>query len=168
MILILCPRSQVFTKTGRQPREVSLWRPETHILAIFQPTLTCDDGIRWRIRGRAEARRALLLRSVIPILADPRAGLNEEAMLTVALQFAEHSLLVELGDNVVLGHRLREDDSISIISLGDPTITASSPPFMDRTESTAHLSALERTPSAADMARQTRRQSVNLDKQESA
>ena len=84
--------------------EVALWRPGVPILALFQPTLT-GDGVSWNIRGRAEARRALLLRSVLPILADPRDGLNEDAMLASALKVAEKSGLVAKGDFVCLSHK---------------------------------------------------------------
>jgi len=86
----------VFTKTGRHALEVAQWRPGVPILALFQPTLT-GDGVSWTIRGRSEARRALLLRGVLPVLADPRDGLNETAMLNAALKLAEQSGRKSLG-----------------------------------------------------------------------
>ena len=86
----------VFTKSGRHALEVSLWRPGPPILALFQPcapdfalsidphecihtasSLSADSGVSWQVRGMAETRRALLLRGVIPVLADPSDGLNE-------------------------------------------------------------------------------------------
>jgi len=134
----------VFTKSGRHAAEVAVWRPGVPILALFPPTLRAQDGVRWAIGGRAEARRAMLLRDVIPMLADPKDGLSEDAMLASALAFAESSGLVRHGDVVALSHKLRDDISISVLSVGEQTA---------HFPSSADLTSLERTPSAYDLAK---------------
>jgi pyruvate kinase len=109
----------IFTRSGRHAAAVAKWRPNVPILALFPPTLR-GDGVRWAIGGRAECRSALLRRGVLPMLADPRDGLSEDAMLRSALAFAEHAAgLVRPGDVVAVSHKLRDDISISVLHVGD-------------------------------------------------
>ena len=129
--------------------------------------------MRWAIGGVAACRAELLRRGVIPMLADPRDGLSEDAMLCSALHFAEHSAgLVRAGDVVCVSHKLRDDISISVLHVGDAETMGSlsksgacSAPFLwracaralnenARAGSLADLSAaIPRTPSAADLFR---------------
>ncbi len=108
----------LFTKSGRHAASVSKWRPGVPILALFAPQLRAD-GVRWSISGRAECRGALLRRGVLPMLADPKDGLSEDAMLCSALAFAEGAGLVRQGDVVCVSHKLREDFSISVLHVGE-------------------------------------------------
>jgi pyruvate kinase len=109
----------VFTKSGRHAAAVAKWRPGVPILALFPPQLHAAAGVRWRIGGRAECRAALLRRGVLPMLADPKDGLSEDAMLRSALAFAQATGLVRAGDVVCLSHKLRDDISISVLHVGD-------------------------------------------------
>ena len=136
----------VFTKTGRHAQEVALWRPGVPILALFQPTLSSEDGVSWVIRGGAEARRALLLRGVLPVLADPSDGLNEDAMLVAALQLAQSARLVAVGDSICLSHKLRGDISISVIEVG----AAACRRPLDKTASTAVRSSAAAGPTLTE------------------
>jgi hypothetical protein len=78
------------------------------------------NGVRWAIGGVSACRAELLRRGVIPMLADPRDGLSEDAMLRSALHFAEHTAgLVRSGDVVCVSHKLRDDISISVLHVGD-------------------------------------------------
>ena len=110
----------VFTRSGRHAAAVAKWRPGVPILALFPPTLRAT-GVRWSIGGRAECRSALLRRGVLPMLADPKDGLSEDAMLRSALAFAQHTAgLVRCGDVVCVSHKLRGDDiSVSVVHVGD-------------------------------------------------
>jgi hypothetical protein len=111
---------------------VAKWRPNVPVLALFPPTLAADSGVRWAIGGVAACRAELLRRGVIPMLADPRDGLSEDAMLRSALHFAEHAAgLVSAGDVVCVSHKLRSDISISVLHVGDGdpgVLTASGAP----------------------------------------
>lgn len=110
----------IFTRSGRHAAAVAKWRPNVPVLALFPPTLAADSGVRWAIGGVSACRAELLRRGVIPMLADPRDGLSEDAMLRSALHFAEHTAgLVSAGDVVCVSHKLRQDISISVLHVGD-------------------------------------------------
>jgi pyruvate kinase len=121
----------VFTKSGRHAQEVAVWRPRVPILALFPPTLRTTDGVRWVLGGRCEARRAMLLRGVIPLLADPKDGLNDDVMLVSALQYAQTAGLVTDKDTVAVSHRLRDDIVISVVHVCDvvPQECGACPPY---------------------------------------
>ena len=140
----------VFTKSGRHAQEVAVWRPQVPILALFPPTLRAQDGVRWVLGGRAEARRAMLLRGVMPMLADPKDGLNDDAMLQSALLFAQRAGLVGPDDTVAVSHRLREDIVISVVRVADVAPLGEAPDG-----GAFHIGAapMERTPSAYDLQR---------------
>jgi pyruvate kinase len=144
----------VFTKSGRHAQEVAVWRPQVPILALFPPTLRAVDGVRWVLGGRAEARRAMVLRGVMPMLADPKDGLNDDAMLQSALLFAQRAGLVGPDDTVAVSHRLRDDIVISVVRVADvaPLGLGEAP---DGRAFHIHKSAapMERTPSAYDLQR---------------
>ena len=140
----------VFTKSGRHAQEVAVWRPQVPILALFPPTLRAQGGIRWALGGRAEAKRAMLLRGVMPMLADPKDGLNDDAMLESALLFAQRAGLVGPDDTVAVSHRLREDIVISVVRVADVAPVGAAPDG-----DAFHIGAapMERTPSAYDLQR---------------
>lgn len=159
----------VMTKSGRLAQEVAVWRPRVPILALFPPTLRTRDAVRWILGGRGEARRAMLLRGVLPMLADPKDGLNDDAVLISALAFAQTAGLVSRSDTVAVSHRLRDDIVISVVHVGDivtgalqalgvgpreehpactPGVTATT-----GGASAAGRGSLERTPSAYDLQR---------------
>ena len=109
----------IFTRSGRHAAAVAKWRPSVPVLALFPPTLVAN-GVQWAIGGVGACRAELLRRGVIPMLADPRDGLSEDAMLRSALHFAEHTAgLVRAGDVVCVSHKLRQDISISVLHVGD-------------------------------------------------
>jgi len=143
----------VMTKSGRLAQEVAVWRPRVPILALFPPTLRTEEGVRWVLGGRAEARRAMLLRGVLPMLADPHDGLNDDAMLVSALAFAQTAGLVSHSDTVAVSHRLRDDIVISLVNIADIA-----PPALEAAATTSSIhhmgkAAFDRTPSAYDLQR---------------
>ena len=108
------------------------------------------------------------------MLADPRDGLSEDAMLRSALHFAEHTAgLVRSGDVVCVSHKLRDDISISVLHVGDAETMGSlsksgaccCSPLMTRRWQRTHAAlpfpgsladmgaAIPRTPSASDLFR---------------
>jgi len=137
----------VFTQTGRAARLVAKYRPNVPICAVVVPKLL-TDGLKWRFTGLSQARQCLLLRGVIPTLADPADSLtpadlsrhqaraaapaspaSQEAarwgggLLGGVIHRAGQAGLVCAGDRVVVVQRLGDTAVVKIVTYdGSPTL----------------------------------------------
>lgn len=120
----------VFTQTGRAARLVAKYKPSTPILCVIVPRL-CTDRLHWKFTGMAQARQSLIVRGLIPILADPKdsfASLHEGnidrpvdgSMLASALSHAHHQGLISPGDRVVALQRLGGSAVVKILDVRLP------------------------------------------------
>ena len=118
----------VFTQTGRAARLVAKYRPTVPILSVVVPRLRTDAGLHWRFTGLAQARQALIVRGLIPVLADPadsfsgmRALSGEEfsryggGMLGKVVHRAGGMGLVAPGDRVVVVQRLGDTAVVKVL-----------------------------------------------------
>ena len=137
----------VFTQTGRAARLVAKYRPSVPICAVVVPKLL-TDGLKWRFTGLAQARQCLLLRGVLPTLADPADNLTPSdlgrnhsrassaaaaldaaaarwggGMLGSVIHRAGTQGLVSPGDRVVVVQRLGDTAVVKIVTYdGSPTL----------------------------------------------
>lgn len=117
----------VFTQTGRAARLVAKYKPAVPILCVVVPRL-CTDKLTWKFTGMAQARQSLIVRGLIPILADPKdsfASLHEGSgdrsvdgsMLASALSHAATQGLISAGERVVALQRLGGSAVVKILDV---------------------------------------------------
>lgn len=114
----------VFTQTGRAARLVAKYRPGVPIMCVVVPRLF-TDSLRWQFSGLAQARQALIVRGLMPTLADPKnsfASLHEAGgervagdMLGSVIHRAGRMGLISPGDRVVVVQRLGETAVVKIV-----------------------------------------------------
>ncbi len=117
----------VFTQTGRAARLVAKYRPQAPILCVVVPKLL-TDGLHWQFTGLAQARQALVVRGLLPVLADPAEsfsslqGLSGEefgryggGMLGAVVHRAGSMGLCVPGDRVVVVQRLGDTAVVKIV-----------------------------------------------------
>ena len=117
----------VFTQTGRAARLVAKYRPTVPILSVVVPKLH-TNGLAWAFTGLAQARQALLVRGLMPVLADPAESFSslrelsgEEfskyggGMLGAVIHRAGGMGLVAPGDSVVVVQRLGDTAVVKIV-----------------------------------------------------
>ncbi|WIA20834.1 hypothetical protein OEZ85_005187 [Tetradesmus obliquus] len=104
----------VYTATGRTAQLVAKYRPPMPILTLVVPRLV-NDGIRWRLEGKATARTCQLTRGLLPMLATP--GPNGDAVLEAAVIKAALAGLVAPRHHVVVLQQIHNDLCVKIMSL---------------------------------------------------
>ncbi|WIA41090.1 hypothetical protein OEZ86_004721 [Tetradesmus obliquus] len=104
----------VYTATGRTAQLVAKYRPPMPILTLVVPRLV-NDGIRWRLEGKATARACQLTRGLLPMLATP--GPNGDAVLEAAVVAAARAGLVAPRHHVVVLQQIHEDFCVKVMSL---------------------------------------------------
>ena len=60
-------------RAGQTASLVSKYRPPQPILTLVVPQLK-NDGFKWHLEGRDTARRCLIQRGLLPVLAAPSQG----------------------------------------------------------------------------------------------
>ncbi|WIA20807.1 hypothetical protein OEZ85_005164 [Tetradesmus obliquus] len=104
----------VYTATGRTAQLVAKYRPPMPILTLVVPRLV-NDGIRWRLEGKATARACQLTRGLLPMLATP--GPNGDAVLEAAVVAAARAGLVAPRHHVVVLQQIHDDFCVKVMSL---------------------------------------------------
>uniref|UniRef100_A0A383WJV2 Pyruvate kinase n=2 Tax=Tetradesmus obliquus TaxID=3088 RepID=A0A383WJV2_TETOB len=104
----------VYTATGRTAQLVAKYRPPMPILTLVVPRLI-NDGIRWRLEGKATARACQLTRGLLPMLATP--GPNGDAVLEAAVVAAARAGLVAPRHHVVVLQQVHDDFCVKVMSL---------------------------------------------------
>ncbi|EXC25435.1 Pyruvate kinase, cytosolic isozyme [Morus notabilis] len=112
-----------FTSSGRAARLIAKYRPTMPVISVVIPRLKTNQ-LRWTFTGAFEARQSLIVRSLFPMLADPRhpaESRNEtnESILKVALDHGKASGLIKSHDRVVVCQKVGDASVVKIIELED-------------------------------------------------
>ncbi|XAR72169.1 Pyruvate kinase [Bertholletia excelsa] len=112
-----------FTSSGRAARLIAKYRPTMPVLSVVIPRLK-SNKIRWAFSGAFEARQSLIVRSLFPILADPRhpaesTNATNESVLKVALDHGKASGFIKSHDRVVVCQKVGDASVVKIIELED-------------------------------------------------
>ena len=109
----------VLTRGGTSARLVAKYRPKCPVLTVAVPSLTVMDFQGWACSGEAPARHALLMRGLLPLLAEGSARASDadttDDILRHSLEYALEKGLVEVGGLVVALHRIASARSLKII-----------------------------------------------------
>ncbi|XP_051113694.1 pyruvate kinase 1, cytosolic-like isoform X2 [Andrographis paniculata] len=112
-----------FTSTGRAARLIAKYRPTMPVLSVVIPRLKTDQ-LKWSFTGAFEARQSLIVRSLFPLLADPRhpaesTNATNESILKVALDHGKASGFIKSHDRVVICQKVGDASVVKIIELED-------------------------------------------------
>jgi len=112
-----------FTSSGRTARLIAKYRPTMPVISFVIPRLKTNQ-LRWTFTGAFEARQTLIVRSLFPLLADPRhpaesTGGTNESMLKAALDHGKASGLIKPHDRIVVCQKVGDASVVKIIELED-------------------------------------------------
>jgi pyruvate kinase len=105
----------VFTRTGRTARLVSKYRPNMPVVSLVIPRIE-QNSIRWILRGEQAARRGLLNRGVVPLLANPTNS-DMHALLRVVFDYAKKNETLETGDRVVVIQKVGTTSVVKVVTV---------------------------------------------------
>ena len=105
----------VFTRTGHTARLVSKYRPNMPIVSLVIPRIR-QNSIRWILQGEQAARRGLLNRGIVPLLANPTNS-DMAALLRVVFEFAKKSGTLTEGDQVVVIQKVGTTSVVKVVSM---------------------------------------------------
>ena len=105
----------VFTRTGHTARLVSKYRPNMPIVSLVIPRIR-QNSIRWILQGEQAARRGLLNRGIVPLLANPTNS-DMAALLRVVFEFAKKSGTLAEGDQVVVIQKVGTTSVVKVVSM---------------------------------------------------
>jgi pyruvate kinase len=110
----------VLTRGGSTARLVAKYRPSIPVLTVAVPVLTIDN-LEWKCSGEMPARQCLVMRGLIPLLAEGsgRASDNDttDDILGSAIDFAKLQNYLSTGDAVVALHRIGNASVIKLIDV---------------------------------------------------
>lgn len=109
-----------FTSSGRAARMIAKYRPTMPVLSVIIPRLKTNQ-LRWTFTGAFEARQSLIVRGLLPILADPAKSSDpsNESVLKMALDRGKALGMIKSHDRVVVCQKLGDASVVKIIELED-------------------------------------------------
>eukprot|EP00252_Welwitschia_mirabilis_P017278 TRINITY_DN382_c0_g1_i1.p1 TRINITY_DN382_c0_g1~~TRINITY_DN382_c0_g1_i1.p1 ORF type:complete len:514 (-),score=116.44 TRINITY_DN382_c0_g1_i1:200-1741(-) len=113
----------VFTASGRMARLIAKYRPTMPVLSVVMPRLTTNQ-LKWSFSGAFQARQALVLRGVFPMLADPRHAAEanqdtDESVLQMAMGRGKAAGLIKSHDRIVVCQKIGDSAVVKIVELED-------------------------------------------------
>ncbi|KAK9828408.1 hypothetical protein WJX81_005360 [Elliptochloris bilobata] len=107
----------VYTRSGQTASLVSKYRPPQPIMTLVVPQLK-NDGFKWHLEGRDTARRCLIQRGLLPVLAAPSQN-SGESLLEEAVAMASRAGLVHAKDHIVVVQMLAGAFVVKIVSVDE-------------------------------------------------
>ncbi|XP_024367985.1 pyruvate kinase, cytosolic isozyme [Physcomitrium patens] len=112
----------VLTRGGTTARLVAKYRPCVPILSVAVPVMT-TDSLTWTCSEESPAHHSLVVRGLIPLLAEGSARSTDsestEVILNAAIKYALRRRLCLVGDSIVALHRIGVGNVIKIMEVKD-------------------------------------------------
>ncbi|XP_024395798.1 pyruvate kinase, cytosolic isozyme isoform X2 [Physcomitrium patens] len=114
----------VLTRGGSTARLVAKYRPFVPILSVAVPVMTTDH-LTWTCSEESPAHHSLVVRGLIPLLAEGSAKATDsestDDILNDAIGYALKRKLCLVGDSIVALHRIGVASVIKIMEVKEPT-----------------------------------------------
>jgi pyruvate kinase len=118
----------VLTRGGSTARLVAKYRPLVPILSVAVPVMT-TDSLTWTCSEESPAHHSLVVRGLVPLLAEGSAKATDsestDDILNAAIGYALKRKLCLVGDSIVALHRIGVASVIKIMEVKEPTNTFS-------------------------------------------
>jgi pyruvate kinase len=110
----------VLTRGGSTARLVAKYRPSIPVLTVAVPVLTIDN-LEWKCSGETPARQCLVMRGLVPLLAEGSGRASDtdttDDILASAIEYAKMQNYLTGGDTVVALHRIGNASVIKLIDV---------------------------------------------------
>ena len=110
----------VLTRGGSTARLVAKYRPSIPVLTVAVPVLTIDN-LEWKCSGETPARQCLVMRGLVPLLAEGSGRASDsdttDDILASAIEYAKLQKYLGQGDTVVALHRIGNASVIKLVDV---------------------------------------------------
>lgn len=110
----------VLTRGGSTARLVAKYRPSIPVLTVAVPVLTIDN-LEWKCSGEMPARQCLVMRGLVPLLAEGSGRASDtdttDDILASAIEYAKMQNYLVAADTVVALHRIGNASVIKLIDV---------------------------------------------------
>eukprot|EP00892_Ulva_mutabilis_P007097 jgi/Ulvmu1/475/UM001_0483.1 len=110
----------VLTRGGSTARLVAKYRPSIPVLTVAVPVLTIDN-LEWKCSGEMPARQCLVMRGLVPLLAEGSGRASDtdttDDILASAIEYAKMQSYLVAADTVVALHRIGNASVIKLIDV---------------------------------------------------